>query len=474
MRWILVIILPALCGSLAAKPDAVKNLSEYAKGVYAEINGDLNTARKHFEATLEADPDSFRVANKTSTTQLMDGDMAAASGTLRDFADAHPEDLEPQLHYADFLNQHASRDAVAQKVAIEMLEGANARFPHQHDIFSRLINLYENTEQSDKSLALFRDQFEAPDADADADHWMSLAPIANTLIPGDDPELAERLDTIAEKTAETGIAIPQAARTVSDYYRKSGRLAEAIVILEKHVQAVPDSLTLRTRLGLLLLAARRDEDAERTWLEVLDIDSQQVQAHRALSRFYQDRDQVDESLYHRAEALKIAGGHPSEFLELASEYLENDQPHPARLLLEKARFDHPDDPGIAARLAIATLRDGDTKGANLLFRQAEALAKESTDPEAKKWLDADFQFEFAGSLRAAGDLPAAEDRLRAAVKGTPADQPLLKARALRELARSWLDQDKNQGPAVSLLRSAESLDPGNPETAALIERAKKK
>ena len=472
MRWLPVILVPVLTGVVQSAPDAVRNLSEYAKGVYAELEGDTKTARQHFEATLEADPDSFTVANKTAMTQLQLKDMAAASGTLRHFATTHPEDLGPQLHYADFLNQHATRDAIAQKVAIELLEGANTRFPHQHAIFSRLINLYENTGQTDKSLALFRAQFDAPEADAF--HWMSLAPIAKTLLPGDAPELTERLDLIAAKTAETGIAIPQAARSISDYYRKSGRLEQAIAILEKHVRAVPNSLSLRIRLGLLLLAAKRDEDAERTLLEVLDIDSDQVLAHRALSRFYQDRNQIDEALYHRAEALKIAGGHPSEFLELASEYLDNGQPHPARLLLEKARFEHPDNPGIAARLAIATLRDGKTREANLLFRQAESLAKESIDPEAKRWLDADFQFEFANSLRDAGDLPAAEDRLRASVKSTPADKPLLKARALRELARSWLDQDKNQGPAVSLLRSAESLDPGNPDTAALLERARKK
>lgn len=471
MRWFPVIVLvPALSGTLLADPTAVRNLSEYAKGLYAQHEGDITEARQHFETTLEADPDSFTVANKTAMTQLSDSDMAAASGTLRGFANAHGEQLDPQLYYADFLNQNAPHDDMARKVAIETLEGANMRFPHQHDVFSRLINLYENGEQSEKSLALFREQFDAPDASAF--HWMSLAPIARTLLPDDAPELPERLDLIAEKTAETGIAIPQAARSVSDYYRKSNRLAEAIVILEKHIAAVPSSLALRTRLGLLMLAAKRDEDAERHLLETIQIDPEQVLAHRALAKFYQDRGNIDKSLHHRAEALKISGGHPSEFLELANEYLDNDQPHPARLLLEKARFEHPDDPGIAARLAIATLRDGDTSGANLLFRQAEALAKESKDPEATQWLDADFQFEFAGSLRDAGDLAAAESRLRAAAKSSPADNPLQKARALRELARNWLDQDKNQGPAVSLLRSAESLDPGNPETAALLQRAK--
>ena len=109
-----------------------------------------------------------------------------------------------------------------------------------------------------------------------------------------------------------------------------------------------------------------------------------------------------------------------------------------------------------------------------LFRQAEALAKESDDPTDKEYLDADFQLEFAGSLRAAGDIAAAESRLRAAIRGIPPEQPKKAARALRELARLWIEQDKNLAPAASLLKRAESLEPGNAETKELMEKAKGK
>ena len=140
--------------------------------------------------------------------------------------------------------------------------------------------------------------------------------------------------------------------------------------------------------------------------------------------------------------------------------------------MEKARFDHPDSPALAARLAIATLRDGDTTDASRLFREAEALAKESDDPSAKEFLDSEFQLEFAGSLRKAGDVEAAENRLRNAIRSIPPDQPTKTARALRELARIWIDQGKNLSPAASLLKRAEGLEPGNAETKELLERAR--
>ena len=52
--------------------------------------------------------------------------------------------------------------------------------------------------------------------------------------------------------------------------------------------------------------------------------------------------------------------------------------------------------------------------------------------------------------------------------------PVAQAPEVRELARLWLDQNKNQSAAVSLLKRAESLDPGNEETKSLMERAKGK
>jgi predicted Zn-dependent protease len=144
--------------------DQTAKLSEFAMGLYAERDGDTDSARQHFEATLEADPDAFFLARKTSATQLALEDLGAASGTLRHYAKSHPDHLSSHIYYADFLNQWTPRDAAARQTAIATLEGANERFPHNNAVFSRLINLYENNEEPEKSRALLDAQFDAPDA----------------------------------------------------------------------------------------------------------------------------------------------------------------------------------------------------------------------------------------------------------------------------------------------------------------------
>lgn len=454
----------------AAPPSAEENLAQYAKGIFAELDDDKKGARKHFEATLKNDAASFTVARKTAHFQLADQDLPSAAKTLRNFAHSQPEHLSSHLYYADFLERNAPRDAIAQKAASDLLTGANERHPNRYEVYSRLISLHENLGEREKSLAVFNAQFEA--VEAGPEHWMSLAPIAKTLLPKEDPELKKKLDLIADKTVETGVAIAAAARRASDYYRQTGRMDDALAVLKQHVEIQPDSLDLRTRLGLLQFYNKEEESALKTLLETLEIDPDQMLAHKALSQYYARNEQPEKSLQHRAEVLRIAGGSPDDFLELANQYLELKKPHPARLILEKARFDHPENPALAARLAIATLRDGDTTTAARLFRQAEALAKESSDPSAKNVLDADFQLEFAGSLKKAGDVAAAENRLRNAIRGIPPGQPKKSARALRELARLWIDQKKNLAPAASLLKRAKSLEPGNPETQALLDRAR--
>ena len=467
-----VILLLLSAPAWGEQDSAGKNLAEYARGVFADLNGDTKAARQHFEAALQKDADSFPVARKTAGLQRKDGDLSAAARTLRSYAEAQPGHLASQLYYADFLEDYAARDTVAQRAAMELLTGAARRYPHHHEVYTRLIHLHENLGQRDKSLALFRTQLEA--GDAGPEHWMALPPLAQTLLPGDSPELREALEHITEKTVETGVQIAMAARRASDYYRKTGRLMEAIGVLQKHVALQPDSLGLRTRLGLLQLYAKQEDAALKTLQETLQIDPDQALAHKALSQFYERSGNPEKSLHHRAEVLRIAGGAPDDFLQLADQFLELEKPHQARLMLEKARFDHPEDPALAARLAIATLRDGNTAAASRLFRQAEALAKGSGHPSIRNILDPNFQIEFAGALRQTGDLAGAENRLRSAIRGIPPEQPRKSARALRELARLWIAQNKNLAPAASLLKRAEALEPENPENKRLLERTREK
>jgi len=267
------------------------------------------------------------------------------------------------------------------------------------------------------------------------------------------------------------------ARKVSEYYRQQGDLEEAIAVLAEHVEKVPSSTSLMTRMGILQMAKGDVEAGKRTFIDVIAINPREALAHASLAKHYEKEGQKSLALELRSESLKISGGTPMEFLNLANQYLEYGDAHPARLLLEKARFDHPEEVEILAKLSVATVRDGMVREAGRLFRQVESLVEDlpvEDQEEAAQYLDADFQLEFAQILLDSGDGKLAEERLRKAIRSIGADQPKKSARALCALAKVWIESGKNEAAAMSLLKRSRIQDPTNEEVEDLIERLSEK
>jgi predicted Zn-dependent protease len=288
-------------------------------------------------------------------------------------------------------------------------------------------------------------------------HSQTLAAVemARTLFPKDDAEARERVDGLFRRACDHQPANPVLARAASEHFRTSGRLPEAIEMLAAHTAADPSSLALRIRLGILMLAAERTEEGEKALLDVLAIDSRQALAHQSLAKLYRKLDRVSEARPHAAEALKIRGGDPSEFVALADEFLAADLPREARLLLEKAVFFNPSDAALLVKLAIAARRDPESRGAaSRLFREAESMSGQD-GPAA----DPEFLREFAESLLEGGQTKAAEERLRLAIRAYPAEKKKETAAALRRLAGVWTAEQRNTEAANALLQRADSLDP---------------
>lgn len=426
---------------------------DFARGVLEQQRGQGGAAAALFEKARSEDPLALPLVERGVAARMAAGDLAGASTLYRELAAKRPERLDVQLMYADFLRNSSPGDDFAARMAGETLEAALKRFPGDLSIQRRLFRLYEQREKREQSTAIY-DALVASGR-RDGATVRIAAEMARTLFPKDDAKARERIGALYR---EAVAATPQdggLAREASDYFRNGGDLTTAVRMLEAHVAAVPSSLELRTRLGILLLAASRQEEGEKILLEVLAIDPRQALAHQSLAKLYRKQEKEDQARPHAAEALKIRGGDPSEFRELADEFLQAGLPREARLLLEKAVFYHPDDAELLARLAIASRRDPETRTkASRLFREAEQLSGDK-GPAAEP----EFLAESAESLLEGGQKPAAEDRLRRAIRAFPADRKKEAASALRRLAGLWNEEGKNAEAARSLLQRAQALDP---------------
>lgn len=432
---------------------------DFALGILAEQRGDAVGAAAAIEKARVADPTAFPLVTRMAGIHRRAGDIEAASTLYRELAKAEPDRPEVQIAYADFLREVSPDDDFAAKIARETLEKTAERFPDWLGIDQRLFRIYETLGLRDRSTAVF-EKLAGRESEAAA---LAAVDMARTLFPKDDPASRTRVDEILKRALAASPENPVLARTASEHFRTTARLPEAVEMLAIHVAADPTSLELRTRLGILQLAAERPAEGEKTLLEVVAIDPRQALAHQSLAKLYRKQERAIAALPHAAEALKIRGGDPSEFAALADEFLAVDRAREARLLLEKAVFFNPSNPELAVKLAVATRRDPETRErASRLFREAETLAGTKgpvKDPAKDPVKDPVFLSEFAESLLESGQTPAAEERLRAAIKAFPPDKKKEVAAAYRRLAGIWEAEKRNAEAAKALLQRADSLDP---------------
>lgn len=438
----LLLVLP-LCLPLQADP-----LAEFARGVLEEARG--RSGEAWFDRAFEQDPEAWPLVQRKAQTLFVEGDIAGASTLYREFAARHPERLEVQVSYADFLRESSPGDDFAAKLAGEVLEKALENHGDSLPVIRRLFRSYEQRGMRDRSLELF----EKVAGEEGAGPALAAAEMARTLFPGDDVEARTRVDEVFLQAMERSPGDPVLARAASEHFRQTRRLKEAAEMLKKHTEANPGSLELRVRLGILLFAAKQNDEGVACLKAVLEIDPRQGLAHQTLAKFHRRNDDPASARPHAVEALKIRGGDPSEFLELGEELLELEEPREARLLLEKGIFDHPEDADIAVKLAIATQQDESTRDqAAWRFREAESLS--GVDGPAAQ---PEFQLAFADYLLESGESKAAESRLQTAIKAYPRDATAEMAAALRKLAGIWLDEGRNESAARSLLKRADELD----------------
>ncbi len=430
---------------MAVAPGEVDPRVEFAFGVLEEARG---AASERFEVARVADPLALPLVRRAVDARLAAGDRAGAVKLFRDLAAARPGEPGVQLLYADFLMREGGGDSMAESQAVAALETVLAAHPGNPAAIGRLFEI--DLAAGRKGRALTRLDGLAKDDPAAAVTYAALARRAGAA---DDADQRTRTDEHYELSLAAAPSDPRLAREAAEYFRNSGRLQKAIAVLERHVEAAPSSLALRTRLGVLYFVAKEDDKGEAVLKRVLEIDPNQALAHQSLAKLYKLRGMPELERFHGGELLKLRGGPAADFLALADGWLAAGEPRQARLLLEKAVFDHPGDSALAVKLAIAARRDPETRDkAARLFREAEAARKPGEKP------DPAFSLEFARALQGEGQAKAAEERLRDAIRGFPPEAKSETAAALRQLAELWESQGRNADAAKALRQRAEGLD----------------
>lgn len=443
-REMLVILIA--CGPLPAHDMALAR-REFARAVLAGLRGDQEGKQRHEEAARIAHPQAILLVDRAAQRAFATGDIKTASTLYRTLAQDRRDSLHAQFLYIDFLRSQSREDDFAMKLAVEALENLEQSHPANREVVERLLRSYEQQGQRAKSEALYQQYLKQPNADpAVAEMFTRI------LREKDDAVSRDQLDRMYRQRIEESPEDPVLARAASEHFRKTHRIPEAIAILQRHAKVAPSSLDMRVRLGVLLLANQQEAEGEAALQAALAIDRGLYLAHQSLAKLYTKQEKADRARGHRAEMLKLRGGDTDEFREVAGDYLQANDAKAARILLEKACFDYPDDGDLLYLRAVATHLDAvERNKAPALFDAAEKKAKEPTkNPVYLRYA--------AESYANAQQFEKAENLLRAAIKAYPASAKKDSAAAMRLLAGWWQQQNKNVDAAKALLQRAELLE----------------
>lgn len=424
------------------------SLLDFSYGVLEEQRGNPLKAGDFFTKAYDADPTSMPLVRRISEMRMKGGDRPGALAAFEKMLEARPGEPMIQIEFGDFLGRVGCGDALAERRREEAYLKVLEVMPGDFLPIERLIRSAREQGRDDRARELLEELGSgSPEA---VRYYVATT---KSLYDNRDEAARNRISQRFKNAMEEHPEWAGTARAASDYFREAGEMDKAIGILESHVRARPSSLDLRIRLGILNFASGKDDEGQRILKEVLEIHPHKALAHESLAKFYRKEGMDDEARLHSAELLKIRGGAPEEFVELAEELLAAGQAREARLLLEKAVFNHPEDSGLMMKLAMATARDPETKDtAARLFREAENLLSNPAE------MDPSFLLESAKELVAQGQSKAAEERLRNAIRSFPKDAKKETAAAMRALAGIWISEKRNEDAARSLISRAEALE----------------
>ncbi len=440
---LIVGMISASCGLLNAG-----SLLDFSYGILEENRGNQKRANELIESAYVADPLAMPLVRRMVEIKMESGDKLAALGIYEKVIAARPDEIGVRIEYGDFLEEIGRGDGLADRKREEAYLKVLEAMPGKVLPIERLIRFARDKGDDNRARELL-EKLDMNSQEA-VNYYIATT---KSLYDEKDEEAKNRIVDRYQKAMENHPEWAGIARSASDYFREAGDIKEAIRMLDLHTTAVPSSLDMRIRKGILHFTAGEDEAGVKALKDVLAIHSRKVLAHESLAKFYRKNEKIDEALFHSAELLKIRGGSPEEFEQLAVELLAAGKNRDARLLLEKAVFNHPENARLMTQLAVAAVRDPESKDSALrLFREAENMMSNPSQMEPN------FLLEFSQELVAQGQNKAAEERLRNAIKTFPKTATKETAAALRALAGIWNTEGRNADAARALISRAEALE----------------
>jgi tetratricopeptide (TPR) repeat protein len=466
----------------ASGEDRAKALAAYAAGVRAETAGQISQALDHYCVAVRHDPSLVDLGVRIATEFLKQNQGSRSVEILRSLVRHHPADAS--LHTALALTLSVlghPKEARNSSAAALACEPSNAS---AHALLFDLDSGKRSPAELTSALAALRKRA-APQPDP-AEFWESVGEAYARILTERDKlsvrEIAHLSLPMFEACADYAPNdIPRLMRA-GDLLALDQRYAEAATLFARCLQLDPNHADIPNKLALAYLSSGKTAEAISTLETLLKSFPERSALYPALAELYGQMGEKEKARAYRAEAEKRGadplllgelclrekewteaerllllaqqrpGASSAVWLRLAQLQLHQEHPQEAMAILVDAIARFPESARVAlmASAVARDLRQFDT--AQTHIREAEKLAR-LYDPELLK---EDIYFEWGVLAEQSGDIAAAEQQFRQAIKLNPAHH-----RAMNYLSYSWADRSIRLPEALKLIQDALKLEPHN-------------
>jgi tetratricopeptide (TPR) repeat protein len=379
----------------AVKLDPQSAESQYLLGNALEAKRDLDAAAKAYAEVMRLNPGASVAQMRLAMIEMQRNDLAAATQLAEQVASKQPGNLTAQLVLARSLLASGNLDratVVTQRLAQEapqasavqtqvgMLAMAKGDKAGARAAFEKALALNDRLVEALTALvALDLDAKKPAEARARVEQRLQKTPTNSAVLAlagrtwaatGD----AAKGEDYLRRAIEADPANLEAYSRLGALYYSQKKLDLAIAEFDKLAAKQPNAVAPQTMAGLILQAQGKNDEAQKRFERLVDLNPRAAVAANNLAWMYASRgEQLDKALQLAQAAKAELPDHPDVNDTLGFVYLKKQLPSlaipPFRLALEK----QPDNPAFHYHLGLAYVAIGDKAAARASLGRALQL-----------------------------------------------------------------------------------------------------
>jgi tetratricopeptide (TPR) repeat protein len=468
---------------LPAAAQRAKALALFYKGRRLEKELDDDLALEAYTAAMKIEPHNVSLASRMATLMANMGKYTEALALLEKSLSQNETDPDSWITLSRYcLKNHHDSDEIKAK-ALQYAKQAVDKFPLEASVYRHLVDAYLILKDlpGNDPRERAREVMERAKASASTDpaYWLGLITSARKVWPLDDKStkeahlahivsFAEKAEQFAKEDAAIWEAIANFYIDYASSLKSLSMIKKALPLLEKITQKHPENLPARRKLANTLRQTGETERATKIYQDLIRINAQDLDSHRALLRFAESKGDAAAIISHRLEILRWEGGTALDWLSLSDAMMKQSQFTETISLLKRARQTHREDARVVFQTAIVHRAQQQWEEAFAATQAAIQLAEKFHDPKkhahnVSLLKNPDFYYTAAGiATRVPSQTELAATWYRKSLELAPKDKPALIARCYNDLGYLWLERNEKIDEAGELIRTAVQLVPDQP------------